>query len=89
MYAAYAVFVALALAASLVWIGFQLANGKLEDDQEKLHAERQMLDVELDALERARKINDVFFRARDEMRRATDEADGSGVGRPPRTGAPW
>jgi hypothetical protein len=86
MHIAYVVFVIVACVGSLVWLGFQFAKGKLEDDQEKLDSERQVLDAEWTALEQTRRVNDVFFSARDAMRRAQDEAGGSDSRRPPRPG---
>ncbi len=84
MHIAYVVFVILALVVALVWIGFELAEGKVEDDRDKLDAQRGVLDAEWTALEQTRRVNDVFFSARDAMRRAQDEAGGSTPGRPPR-----
>ena len=75
MHIAYVVLVILACVAGLVWLGFQFAEGRLEDDRVKLDSERQVLDTEWTALEQKRRVNDVFFSARDAMRRAEREAD--------------
>lgn len=90
MHIAYTVFIVLVCIGGLVWLGYQLAEGKLEDDRQQLNddsdAERGLLDAEWTALEQTRKVNDVFFQARDAMRRAQDEAGGFETRRPPRTG---
>jgi hypothetical protein len=89
MYTAYVVFIVLVLVVGLVWLGYQLAEGRLEDDRKKLtddgDAERGLLHAEWTALEQTRRVNDVFFTARDAMRRAQDEA-GFETRRPPRPG---
>ena len=36
MYTAYVVFIVLVLVGGLVWLGYQLAEGRLEDDRKKL-----------------------------------------------------
>lgn len=90
MHIAYVVLIVLALVAGLVWIGYQLAEGRLEGDRQKLDddsdAERGLLDAEWTALEQTRRVNDVFFAARDAMRQAQDEAHGNDLRRPPRPG---
>lgn len=90
MHTAYTVFIVLACVAGLVWLGYLLAEGRLEDDRQKLNddsdTERGLLDAEWTALEQTRRVNDVFFAARDAMRRAQDEAGSFETRRPPRAG---
>lgn len=81
MHIAYTVFIVLASVAGLVWLVLQLAKARLEDDRNTLESERQVLDTEWMALEQTRRVNDVFFSARDAMRRAESETE-----QPPRPG---
>lgn len=60
----------LALVVFLIWLGYELAKDKLSDDMGELDVQRQVLDAEWTALENTRRVNDVFFAARDAMRRA-------------------
>lgn len=68
---------AIAMVAGLIALGYGLAQDKLSDDKAEVEQQRQALDVEWRALENSRRINDVFFRARQAMREAAQE-------RPPR-----
>ncbi len=63
----------LAVVAGLMWLGYALAQGELEADQTALAQQRQALDVEWQALENGRRVNDVFFQARQAMRLAEQE----------------
>jgi cell division protein FtsL len=63
----------LAVVAGLVWLGYRGAEHDLADARDDLDTQRQVLDAEWTALEQTRRVNDVFFQARDAMRRA--EAD--------------
>jgi hypothetical protein len=67
-------FLLLGLVALLIGLGFRLARDKLSGDYEELDTQRQMLNAEWTALEQARKVHDVFFAARDAMRRAEHDA---------------
>lgn len=58
----------LALVGFLIWLGYELAKDKLSDDLSELDVQRQVLDAEWTALENTRRVNDVFFQARDAMR---------------------
>jgi hypothetical protein len=60
----------LALVAFLIFLGYQLACGKFSADREQLEVERQVLDAEWTALDNIRRVNDVFFHARQAMREA-------------------
>lgn len=62
-----------ALVALLIWLGYQLARERSSAEREELNVQRQVLDDEWMALEQTRRVNDVFFRARDATRQA--EAD--------------
>lgn len=59
--------------AGLIWFGYLLAGDKLADDQVELEQRRQAIDVEWQALERGRQVNDVFFQARQAMREVVQE----------------
>lgn len=63
----------LTLMAGLIWLGYLLAHDKLTGDQAELDQQRQALGVEWQALENGRRVNDVFFRARQAMREAEQE----------------
>jgi hypothetical protein len=64
----------LGLMAGLVWLGVHLAEGAMEEDKGELDTQRLVLDAEWTALEQTRRVNDVFFRARDAMRQAEADA---------------
>jgi cell division protein FtsL len=64
----------MALAFFLIWVGYRLARDHLADDKEAVDTQRQVLDAEWTALEQTRRVNDVFYRARDAMRRAEGDA---------------
>ncbi len=59
------------LVALLVWASVRLGR---EAEQHELEIERCELDAGWTALEQARQVNDVFFHARDAMRRVEQEA---------------
>lgn len=59
------------LVALLVWASFRLGQ---EAEQHELEIEQCELDAGWTALEQARRVNDVFFHARDAMRRVEDDA---------------
>jgi hypothetical protein len=63
----------LAAMAGLIALGYVLARDKLVGDQAELDQQRQVLDVEWQALENGRRVNDVFFQARQAMREAERE----------------
>ncbi|PWW53674.1 hypothetical protein [Actinokineospora spheciospongiae] len=54
----------------LVWLGYRLAKDEMAAERASVETERQVLDAEWRALEQTRQINDVFFTARDQLRRA-------------------
>jgi Tfp pilus assembly protein PilO len=60
----------LALIAFLIFLGYQLAHEKFSADREELEVERQVLNAEWTALDNIRRVNDVFFQARQAMREA-------------------
>jgi len=62
----------LGLVFLLLWFGYWLGR---EIEHEELDVQRQTLDAEWTALEQTRRVNDVFFRARDAMRRAEADSD--------------
>jgi hypothetical protein len=70
--------------AGLIWLGYRLAHEDLAEAHDELDTQRQVLDAEWTALEQTRRVNDVFFQARDAMRQAEHEA-----GQPPRPGPPY
>ena len=51
----------------LVWLGYWLAVEKLSHDRARLIRERTALDAEWDALDRTRRVREVFFDARRAM----------------------
>jgi hypothetical protein len=67
------VWVLMAMAA-LIWLGYMLADAKLRADQVKLGEQREALRVQWQALVNARRVNDVFFQAREAMRQAEIES---------------
>jgi hypothetical protein len=62
----------MAVMAFLIWAGYLLGR---DIEHEELDTQRQVLDAEWTALEQTRRVNDVFFRARDAMRRAQAGAE--------------
>ncbi|MCA1604176.1 MAG: hypothetical protein LC775_01530 [Acidobacteria bacterium] len=60
----------LAAVVGLVWLGYVLASDRLAADRDAMAQQRQALNVEWQALEHSRQVNDVFFRARQAMREA-------------------
>ncbi|MCA1601378.1 MAG: hypothetical protein LC776_06965 [Acidobacteria bacterium] len=70
MEALFMLLIVLAAVVGLVWLGYVLASDRLAADRDALAHQRQVLDVEWQALENSRQINDVFFRARQAMREA-------------------
>ena len=67
------VLLVLALGAWFLWIGYRLAEDKLAQDRAVVEQQRQALAVEWQALENGRRVNDVFFQARQAMREAERE----------------
>jgi len=63
----------LLVVAGFIGLGVLLAHDELAGDRAELEAQRQALRAEWTALNQTRRVNDVFFTARDTMRRA--EAD--------------
>lgn len=57
----------MAVVAFLIWVGYLVGR---DTEQEELDTQRQVLAAEWTALEQTRRVNDVFFQARDAMRRA-------------------
>lgn len=53
--------------AFFIWIGYRFGR---EGQQAKLDAQREALRIEWDAVERCRQVDDVYFEARNAMRRA-------------------
>jgi hypothetical protein len=67
----FAVFLLLmALAGFLIWVGYLIGR---DTEHEELETQRQVLDAEWTALEQTRRVNDVFFLARDAMRQVEAE----------------
>jgi hypothetical protein len=54
----------------LVLLGYWLAERDLTEARDDLDIQRHVLDTERAALENLRRVNDVFFAARDDLRRA-------------------
>lgn len=63
-----------AVALGLLYGGYRIACDELCEDRAAVEQQRQALEVEWQALENSRRINDVFFQARQAMRSA--ERDG-------------
>lgn len=61
----------MAVVAFLIWVGYLVGR---DTEQEELDTQRQVLDAEWTALEQTRRVNDVFFHARDAMRQAEANA---------------
>jgi len=59
-----------ASALGLVWLGYWAAEYDFTEDREALDTQRDALSTEWAALEQARRVNDVFFDARDALRQA-------------------
>lgn len=57
----------------LILIGYEIGQGRAHSERKPLDVQRDVLDAEWMALEQARKVNEVFFWARDAMRRAEYE----------------
>lgn len=62
---------AVVLTELLLWLGYWLAAERLSSDRERIERERAALDAEWDALDRTRRVRDVYYNARNAMR---DEA---------------
>jgi len=73
MEALFMVLLVLGIVAGLLWLGYAFALAVLAEDRAQLAEQRQALDVEWQALENSRRINDVFFQARQAMREAERE----------------
>ena len=67
------VLLVLGIVAGLLWLGYAFALAVLAEDRAQLAEQRQALDVEWQALENSRRVNDVFFQARQAMREAERE----------------
>ncbi len=78
----------LAGAVFLIYVGRFVAVAKMASEQNDVETQRRELESEWFVLEQARKVNDVFFKARDAMRQAENEAGGYEYGRPPRPAPP-
>jgi hypothetical protein len=63
----------LGLFALLISLGYWLAKDRLAERETDLDLQREALRVEWHGLEQARRVNDVFFQARDAMRRAESD----------------
>ncbi|MDQ3151017.1 MAG: hypothetical protein M3R63_04600 [Actinomycetota bacterium] len=63
----------LAVVVALVWFGYAVAQEEFDEDRAAVEQQRQALDVEWQALENGRRVNDVFFQARQAMRQAERE----------------
>ncbi|MCU1685419.1 MAG: hypothetical protein JWQ81_6158 [Amycolatopsis sp.] len=66
------VLLGLVFLAGLVWFGYMIAREELSDE---IETKRQMLDAEWTAMENTRRVNSVFFSAREAMRRAEYDGD--------------
>jgi hypothetical protein len=64
----------LALMILLICLGYQLSHDKVSAERDELDERRQVLDVEWMALEQTRRINEVFFQARQALRHAEADA---------------
>jgi len=73
MEALFMVLLVLGIVAGLLWLGYAFALAVLAEDRAQLAEQRQALDVEWQALENSRRVNDVFFQARQAMREAERE----------------
>jgi hypothetical protein len=63
--------VVLVVVAALLWLGYWVAVEKLSHDRARIIRERTALDAEWEALDRTRRVREVFFDARRAM---TEEA---------------
>lgn len=63
----------LAAVAGLISLGYIVAHDKLTADYAEVEQQRQALDVEWQALENGRRVNEVFFQARQAIREAEQE----------------
>lgn len=59
--------VVLVVVGTLVWLGYWLAIARLSADRQRVKQQRAALDVEWDALDRTRRVREVFFDARRAM----------------------
>jgi uncharacterized protein HemX len=60
--------------ALAIYFGYQLAQDRLSAEHRDLDTQREVLRTEWHGLEQARKVNDVFFAARDALRQAERDA---------------
>ena len=58
----------------LIWLGYWGAEHDLAEERDELNSQRNKLDAQWTALEQTRRVNDVFFLARDAMRQAEADA---------------
>lgn len=75
----------LAIMAGLIALGYCLAADRLADDRAQLDVQRQALDIEWQALENGRRVNEVFFQARQAMRGGRAGATAPAVSAAPTT----
>lgn len=76
-----AVAVAVGIALILVWLGYQLALGRMRDAHTWIVQQRAALDAEWWRLDQTQRIRSVFWAARRAMQREADSSLG-----PPATG---
>ncbi|WP_414940154.1 hypothetical protein [Amycolatopsis sp. cmx-11-51] len=61
---------AILLLAGVAWAAYSWAHAELEDDRGQLDAQREVLKAEWLAMEQNRKVNEVYFSAREALRDA-------------------
>jgi hypothetical protein len=59
--------VVIVVVGALLWLGYWLAGEKLSHDRARVIRERTALDAEWEALDRTRRVREVFFDARRAM----------------------
>jgi hypothetical protein len=59
--------------ALAIYFGYLFAQDRLSAKQRDLDTQREVLRAEWHGLEQARKVNDVFFAARDALRRSEQD----------------
>lgn len=72
------------VAAALVWLGYWVAVAKLRSDRQRIKHERTALDAEWRALDRTRRVREIFLNARRAMH---EEAQRQGPTTPDERGA--
>ncbi|MFK0249735.1 hypothetical protein ACIQUM_33970 [Amycolatopsis azurea] len=63
------------LLGGVAWAAYSWAHAELEDEQGRLNIERDMLQAEWLAMEQNRKVNEVYFSAREALREAQRGGD--------------